>query len=427
MTGRRRLAAVALAACVLATVTGCPAAAERPDTSDPTSSGEVLPARPTGASTDLPAYAGPPAGAPPSRGPLTTVVAAVDLTPATPRVFARTAGAVAAPGGGAYVVLTPADRDLPQTLVTVGATGGITGTAPMPRVDDVWGLHVLADGTVAVAGHVRAGDAPGYGFRVADPAGGEVRTTIAAPAEQGTASAIGASALLPGGSTLYLFVSTDTLAGTRERLLAVDVASGRVLAERNLGADVAAASSQPVGRQFGGLVPRPSGGVTLVFDASPTDDATARIPTLQAFDAALVPVGGPVRATELAEGAEIQAVAGAADGTVFLLVEVDEGTWVLAVPDGGGAGPLLGQLHERIYNYALVVEPAQVWALLPAPVGARSVDLTTGEETRPLAFGCQPRLDVQGLQPSADGLGALAFGECDTPREDTQMLWLLGP
>ena len=111
MTGRRRYAAVALTGCLLALLSGCPAPTD-PE-AGPSTSGQALPGRPTNASTDLPAYAGPPPAAPPSTGPLTRVRGAVDLTPATPGVFAREVAAVAAPDGGAFVLLTPADRDLP--------------------------------------------------------------------------------------------------------------------------------------------------------------------------------------------------------------------------------------------------------------------------------------------------------------------------
>ena len=83
--------------------------------------------------------------------------------------------------------------------------------------------------------------------------------------------------------------------------------------------------------------------------------------------------------TTLSEGGETQAVAAGADGTVFLVVEVTEGAWILAVPDAGGAGPVLVQLADHLYDYAFAVEPAQVWGLLPAYEGARAVDLTTGE------------------------------------------------
>ena len=46
-----------------------------------------------------------------------------------------------------------------------------------------------------------------------------------------------------------------------------------MLAHRDLADDVAAASTLPIGRQLAGLVARPGGGATVVFDASPTDVA----------------------------------------------------------------------------------------------------------------------------------------------------------
>jgi hypothetical protein len=419
MTARRRLAAVAVAGCLMASLTGCPAADDR-DPPAPTS-GQALPGRPTNASTDLPPYSGPPADAPPSVGPLTRVRGAVDLTPATPGVFARLVAAVAAPDGGAFVLLSPADQDLPQSLVTVTPGFSLGGSITLPRVHDVWGMHLLADGTVAVTGRLT----DGYGMEVADPGSGAVRTTVLAPLVQGTDAESGRSAISPDGATLYLSSSVEGEGVVREQLFAVETAGGQVLAERDLADDVAAASRYPIGRQLGGLVARPGGGATLVFDASPTDVAEDRIPTLLGYDAQLQPVGRPVRATGLAEGAETKSVAGAADGTVFLLVAVRDGAWILGIPDGGGAGPLLAQLEDRIYGYALVVEPAQVWSVLPAPAGAVAVDLTTGELRGPLVVDCAPRLDVRNLYPAQGG--ALMIGECDTPREDTQMLWFLGP
>jgi hypothetical protein len=422
MTGRRRLGAASLAGFLLLTPAGC-TWGEVPDpvpTAAP-SAGQALPGRPTDASTDLPAYAGPPADVPPSAGPLTRVRAAVDLTPATPGVFARLVAAVAAPDGGAHVLLSPADRDLPQSLVTVTPDFAIAGTVPLPRLDDVWGLHVLAGGEVVVTGRL----ADGYGLAVADPVTGAVRTTVLAPTARRTDAESGRSAVSPDARTLYLFMTVQAGDGSTERMFAVDTATGQVLADRDLADDVDAASQYPVGRQLAGLVARPTGGATLVFDASPTEVAEDRIPTLLTYDARLEPVGAPVRATGLAEEAETQSVAGAADGTVFLLVAVRDGAWILGIPDGGGAGPLLAQLEDRIYGYALAVEPAQVWAVLPASVGTVAVDLTTGELSGPVAFGCRPKLDVRNVYPAPQG--ALVIGECDTPREDTQMLWFLGP
>jgi hypothetical protein len=427
MTGRRWLAALALGSCLV--LTGCPSPTDpSPEESStaPQSTADALPGLPTGASTGLPGYEGPPEDAPPSAGPLLTLRAAVDLTAATPRVFARAQEAVGAPDGGAYVVLTPADTDLPQRLVTIGGPDqgyAITGSVPMPRVADVWGMHVLVDGDVVVVGDLA--DESSYGASIVDPASGSARTVALVPASDGTMSADGRSVL--SGSRLYAFVSVETGAGQLERLVTADLGSDRVLAVRDVAAEVAEASRFPISRQLGGLVVRPGGGVTVAFDASPTDIAQERIPTLLTYDARLEPVGEPVRATNLAEGGEIQAVTGGADGTVFLLVEVLDATWVLAVPDGGGAGPVLASLTDRIYDYALTVEPAQVWGVLPSPEGTRAVDLTTGEVQGPLRFGCGPNLDVRHVLPGGDGTGAVLLGECDSPREDTQMLWLIGP
>ena len=415
-----------LGACLL--LAGCPATddpspAER--TPSPQSSADALPALPTGASTGLPAYDGPPADAPPSVGPLLSVLATVDLTPATPGFFARTQATVGSPDGGAYVVMTPADGDLPQILVTVGGPGdgyALTRAVQIPRVSDVWGMHLLPDGAVVVTGRLGNG---GYGFVAADPATGTSRSTLVLPAEPETDSVDGRSVI--SGTTLFVFLTTETADGSRDALAAVDLVSGRLLAERDLADDVARASVEPIGKQIGGLVARPDGGVTLAFDASPTAVAEDRIPTLLRFDRRLEPVGDPVRATDLAEGAEIQAVSGSADGTVFLLAEVQDATWVLAIPDGGGAGPVLAQVSDRIYDYALVVEPAQVWALLPDQVGLRALDLSTGEEQGPVELVCGPNLDIQHVLPAADGVGAVLMGECDDPREDTQMVWIVGP
>jgi hypothetical protein len=237
-------------------------------------------------------------------------------------------------------------------------------------------------------------------------------------------SSFGRSALAPDGRTLYLFLSVVTQPETRERLVAVDPLGGAVLAEQDLDDDVAAVSRTPAGSEVSGLVARPGGGATLAFDATPEATSSERIPTLLTFDAQLAPVGEPVGVTTLSEGGETQAIAAAPDGTVFVVVEVTEGAWILAVPDAGGAGPVLVQLADHLYDYALAVEPAQVWALLPAHEGARAVDLTTEEIRGPVDVGC-PGQDVRRMVPAVDG--ALLIGECDSPRTRTQMLWFLGP
>ncbi|MGY1620414.1 hypothetical protein ACI797_27050 [Geodermatophilus sp. SYSU D00691] len=414
----------AAAALVTALLAGCTVGTERtPEpTPSPLTSTQALPARPTDATTDLPGYAGPPTDAPPSAGPLTTVRAAVDLSPAAPGPFWKAEAAVARADGGAYVVLTEESEE-EQRLVTVAPSGeglAVGPAVPFPRVANVVALHVLPDGAVAVAGRLPSSD---VGYQVVDPVTGAVRTwplLVGAGLE-----ADARSALSPDGRVLHLVVTAGDDAGTRETLFAVDAASGRVLAERDVTGDVGAVSAFGVGRQLAALVARPGGGATLVFDASPTDVPERRIPTLLAYDAGLVPAGEPVRVTSLAEGAETQAVAATPDGTVFLTVDVQDGAWVLAVPDGGGAGPVLVQLPDRVFDYTMTVEAAQVWALLPDPVGARAVDLRTGEERGPLDVGCAGGPDVRAIVPAAQG--ALLVGQCNLRSTWVQMLWLATP
>jgi hypothetical protein len=433
----RHLAAVVVTAVLVTALPGCRVGVERAAerTTPPTSARErELPAAPartrdTDASTGLPAYEGPPGGAPASAGPLGTVLAAVDLTEVAPGDFSRVEAAVAAPDGTVHVVLSPVNSSRPPRLGTVGPAGdgGVTGSVELTRVDDVWGVHQLPDGTVAVTGALRSADGrrEGYGTAVVDTATGATRTTALVPYTGKTTFAYGRSALSPDGRTLFFFVSTITAAGSRERLFAMKPATGEVSFDRDVSADVAVASAAPAGHELAGLVPLLDGGVTLVLDATPDVTRPERIPTLLTYDVLLEPVGDPVRVTSLSERAQTQAVAAGADGTTFLVVAVGDGAWVLAVPPRGGAGPVLVQLDDHFYDYAVVVEPAQVWGLLPAPEGARAVDLTTGELRDQIDVGC-PGQDVRGMFPGA-GATALLVGECNAPRTRTQMLWILGP
>ncbi|MDP9460426.1 MAG: hypothetical protein M3Q22_09310 [Actinomycetota bacterium] len=359
----------------------------------------------------------------------------MDLTPAIPGHFSRAEAAVAAPDGGAYVVVSPEQRPgrsqepgPPQQLVTVAGAGGgfaIARSVPIPAVADVSTVHLLPDGAVAVTGRLQDTGVPGggYGFHIVDPATGASRTTTV-PYGEGAVSSFGRSALSPDGRTMHLFLSVVTETDVGERLIAVDPVAGTVVAERDLGDDVAAVSEAPAGHEVAGLVARPGGGVTLAFDAAPDPTRRERIPTLLTYGADLEPVGEPVGVTTLSEGGETQAIAAGADGTVFLVVEVTEGAWILAVPDAGTAGPVLVQLADHLYDYALTVEPAQMWGLLPAYEGVRAVDLTTEEIRGPVDVGC-PGQDVRGMVAAPDG--ALVIGQCNSPRTRTQMLWFIGP
>jgi hypothetical protein len=82
-------------------------------------------------------------------------------------------------------------------------------------------------------------------------------------------------------------------------------------------------------------------------------------------------------------------------------------------------------LPDPAHDFALAVEPAQEWALLPALAGARAVNLRTGEEAGPLDLGCGGGLHVRDLRAGATG--AVMVGECGPPAQRTAMLWLAGP
>jgi hypothetical protein len=358
------------------------------------------------------------------------VRAAVDLTPGADTASFRAEAVVAAPGGSAYVLLASDDGSAAPRLVTVGRSGtapAVLRSVPTPGVGSVWGLYRSPGGQVLVAGRVGAvgPGRGGYGFDVVDPASGKLRETVVVPYAAGTTFSFGRSGLSADGRTLYLFVSVILGQVPDERLLAVDVATGAVRADRPLAADLRPVTLTPIGNAVSALVPRPHGGVTLAFDAMPARSPLQQMPTLLSFDAGLRPVGSAVRAIDRAEGAQTRAVTVAADGTVFLGVQVAQEAWILAVPDRGGAGPVLAQVAKSRFDDALVVEPAQVWGLMPAPEGARAIDLTNGTFGPPVDLGCGWH-DVRAIAPGSDG-GALLIGVCNSSRTRTQMLWMLGP
>ena len=209
----RRLVIAAVTGCLLLSVTGCPSPEDRSAerTTAPPSAADALPGRPTDITTDLPSYGGPPADAPPSSGPLTTLTAAVDLSPAAAEPTAPAQYAVGAPDGGAYVLLGPGPHSLPR-LATIGATTNgvaVTGWVPIPDVVRATGMHLLPGGAVVVPSALTADDGGGLGFQVVDPVEGVLRTTIVHPFPESTRSFTSASALSPDGGTLYLFSSPE--------------------------------------------------------------------------------------------------------------------------------------------------------------------------------------------------------------------------
>src|SRR3954469_2339291 len=248
MTGRRQ-AGGALAGLVLATLTGCPATGHRaaPEPTQSSASGSAPPARPalaTRATTDRPAYGGPPTGAPASAGPLTSLRAAVDLTPASPTVFSVPDAAAATPDGRVVVALTPVDSSPPR-LATVTADGVVTGAVDLPPFLRISDLHVLPDGRAVVVGELGPVDdaAGGDGGAAVEPATGAARTTLAVRFDPAAVTPFGRSTVSADGRRAFLFVTAvGRRQGFPEQLVAIDVGTGQVVGRRAVTDDIARVS-----------------------------------------------------------------------------------------------------------------------------------------------------------------------------------------
>jgi hypothetical protein len=389
---------------------------------------------PTTASDGEPVYDGPPSDAPDSRGALTSV-RAVDLTPALPGVRSWADAAVPRPDGGAYVALHDADYTSYQ-LATVTPDGAVSAVQ-VPTMDEP-DLFVLDDGRVVLAGQFWAADQGGvtddrqYGFQVVDPRTGQGTNRFVLPPPESVDYDYEHAALSPDGRTLYLYIGwvpfethDDPNPADVSMLLALDVDSGKVLAQRDLADDLDAVSAFDSGVYVTGVVPRPDGGVSLLFNATPSAlDDESTIPTLFFFDDELEPEGDAVRLTGLDDQAESTIITGTPDGTVFALLQHDDRVGVVATPDGGGAGTELAALSDSDYGFGLAVEPAQEWALIYTDDTIQPLDLTSGELGEPLALNCEGQ-GVRDMFPGRDDVGALMVGECDSPGPRTQYLWFV--
>jgi hypothetical protein len=267
---------------------------------------------------------------------------------------------------------------------------------------------------------------------VVDPATGEADVVVVLPHERGTDFSYEQSALSPDGATLYLYVGyslyeTDSRPDPEEvgRLFAVDVTSGEVLVERDVVPDLASISTYTSGVWSRGLAARPDGGASLVFDATPAPaaepDEEAPLPTVLSYDDDLDPTG-MVQVTDPDPSAETRAVAAGVDGTVFLTVGGRE-PQVVAVGDGAASAVPVADHPDGYAGYGLSVEPAQEWAHVYTEDAVRPVDLTTGEAGEGLPLECEGQ-GVRDLFQGRDGVVAVLIGECDSPAERTQFLWL---
>lgn len=336
--------------------------------------------------------------------PAAVLTGAVDLSAASGGVPASATAAVAEPDGGADVVVTPDDSGLPVRLVTLDAALRPIAAVAVPELDRLWDLYGLPDGSVLLAGELRAG----LGFALLDPRTGAHRDVVVRPPADGPMS--GGSLLSPDGRTVYLLLDDE--------LVAVDVASGAVVAHRDLTDDVGAVSGWQLPAYATWLVAAPAG-VGLVFDAWP-DETDAAVPAVLAFGPDLVPV--PSAGVLNGPSGSVAAVATAAGGTLFLMVSGADGAHVLALPAGEEEATTLVRLDPSVLGYALAVDPWQGWAMTPAPGGVQAVNLVTGGSRR-VDVGCALDGTVRALAPGRRPTSVLAAGRCDAPATGTPMLW----
>lgn len=364
----------------------------------------------------------PPAD-PPSGGPRTRLLATVDLSEVGSGEASYAVSAVPT-ADGAYVAVHGGDDE--AWLATVAPTDdglAVTDEDAMPVIGSLSGLdvmRVLDDGRVLMAGLFQPSDDPGgnYGFVVVDPASGEVQQTrVPLPTEDGF-EAEGRFGLSDDGRTLYAAVHY-TGPGVDRRLLAVDVATGEVVAEHDVRADPATAGYPWI--DFWGVAARTDGGLRVLLRAGTEAETEVTVPMIVDYVRDLQPLGEPAPLIDEPADTATLLVPGAADGTVFAIVDRGAGGEVIAVPVGGDRPIPLVRSADIDWLERQAVEPGQVWLTVPLPWGAASIDLTTGEVAEPVDTGCRDGQGVRWALPGAADT-TLLLGECELK----ETLWIVG-
>jgi hypothetical protein len=357
-----------------------------------------------------------PVTAAPEDGPATRPSVTVDVT-AGDGSSESALDVVGTPDGGALVLLGESSPGPATRVVTVSPGGERTGSLAVPGLVSAWNLHRLPDGTALVTGRLAAEDALGYA--VVDLANGVARTVAAVPLDPGTVDAVGDSALSPDGRTVWLFSAT-LVDGTYLYLLTGhDLASGGLVASRDLFPELRATHARDQRLDVVGLLATPAGEVVLAVNAFP-GTAPFWSPMLLVYDTALAPLTDPIAVAPRGASVAATALAMAGDGTAYVLVRGSPVSTLVALPPGGlGPEP---RLEVTGYGNAdeLVID-AQGRAVLPGRVGARSIDLTTGATTE-VDVGCSSTVTVRELASSASG-GIWMLGGCFEEGRPASMLW----
>ncbi|MGY1774130.1 hypothetical protein [Blastococcus sp. SYSU D00813] len=366
-----------------------------------------------------------PAADVPGAGPAAELLARVDLSAAVPGQYLYAQAATGGPDG-AYVVVTDRSGDHASRLVVLSPAGDgleVTAAHEIPAFGAVEGARtvaVLPDGSVLVAGTFAlpedVGRGADLGFVVVDPGTGASRQVVVLPA-RGASSAEGRSVLSADGRTVY---TAERLGDAPDgRVVAVDVASGAVVADRDLRGDPEL--SRYPWLAAAGVAPRAGGGVRVLLLAGTTADGGASVPLLADLTPGLQPAGPPVQLHPEPADTRAALVPGAVDGTAVAVVDVGAGGQVVAVPPGAAEGVPLVRSADVDWLEPQAVDPGLAWFTLPLPWGAASIDLATGESAPPVDTGCREGQGVRWAFPGEEGT-TLLLGACGA----AELLWVLG-
>ncbi|MGY1743773.1 MULTISPECIES: hypothetical protein [unclassified Blastococcus] len=356
-------------------------------------------------------------------GALDTVAASLAVRELGGVTIAQDA-AVGPDGEPVLLFAVDADEDGPLAVVRPTATSG-WGQVVLDASDGpIWGsgLDVAPDGTVVVAGY--GGDAVAVSRIAPD---GTVSTVPVAYDLRPDRGSVTSTALSPDGAVLYL--AAHRVGEDAVRLLAVDVATGRVSAERVV---------PSTGRSWNhaeAIAVSADGTVLVGLDTQSVPDGP-QTAELARFTAALEPAG----AVPLLPGApayDIRELAVAPDGAAVLAVHegaISDAAGVLAlvlVGPGATTAVRVATVSEEPAVDVLAVDPAAGHAYLgglrqPGGVDAVTVtpvDLATGAVgvAVPLCDGWS----VDALVVAAPEGPAHAAATCDVDVSETTLVTLV--
>ena len=397
--------AVALAVALL--LAGCSSPGREallPSTGRPEASAGGAPPAPVPAATD---------GGHPTTGPSVTVDLADGGGPSEAGL-----DVVGTPDGGAVALLGEAPPGTVVRLVRLSAGGEVSATLPVPGFALAWNLHLLADGRALVTGRLLDEDAVGYA--VVDLPTGASPPVAAVPLDRATLDVVGDSAVSADGRTVWLYSGMLVDGAYAYLLTGHDVATGELVASRDLFGELRAVHAAAQRLDVVGLTGTAAGTVILAVNAFRPRHAPFWSPMLLVYDTALDPLPGLVELSGAGARVTATALAAAADGTAFVLLRGWPVSTLMALPPGARAPE--PRLDVTSYGGvdALGLDPGGR-VLLPGTLGVRSIDTATGA-TAEFDLGCPSAVTVQALASRPDA-GAWVLGGCFAEGDLPSVVW----